>query len=245
MRGAILLTIGLLAASPLAAQSELARGYLFREPPVTISLRGGLANAIAGGDLWAFTFDELTLGRRDFTTLEQGGDIAFRLSPRLDLVVAYDVNDVSRPSEMRDWLDGDGFPIRQTTRLIRRPFGASIRYHLRPRGHSIGSYAWVPNRVGPGVGRGAGRMAYSLDQSGEFVDTETLEIFEDRYRAAGRTAYAQASAGTALTLLPSLALTFEARYLFASADGNPSFAGFEKLDLSGLSTSLGLSLRVY
>src|SRR5690606_38122298 len=67
MRGAILLAVSLLCASPVAAQSEVARGYLFREPPVTISLRGGLANAIAGGDLWAFTFDELTLGRRDFT----------------------------------------------------------------------------------------------------------------------------------------------------------------------------------
>ena len=146
---------------------------------------------------------------------------------------------------MRDWVDDDGMPIRQSTRLIRRPFGASVRYHLRPRGTALGRYAWVPNRVVPWVGLGAGRMAYSLDQAGEFVDSETLEIFADRYRAAGRTAYAQASAGTSLTLLPSIALTVEARYLFASADGDPSFAGFDKLDLSGLSTSLGLSLRVY
>lgn len=245
MRVAMLVMAGLMFAAPLAAQSEIARGYLFREPPVSISLRGGLANAIAGGDLWAFTFDELTLGRRDFTTVEQGGDISFRLSPRFDLVVAYDVNDVSRRSEMRDWVDGDGFPIRQTTRLIRRPLGASVRYHLRERGHALGRHAWVPTRFVPFIGLGVGRMAYSFDQAGEFVDSETQEIFEDRYRAAGRTAFAQASVGASWMLLPSLALRAESRYVYARADGDPSFAGFDRLDLSGLSTSLGLSLSIY
>jgi hypothetical protein len=245
MRGTARLLVMMMLASPLGAQGELARGYLFREPPVSISLRGGLASAVAGGDLWAFTFDELTLGRRDLSSIEQGGDIAIRLSPRLDLVIAYDVSDVSRRSEMRDWVDPDGFPIRQTTRFIRRPFGASVRYHLRDRGHSLGNYAWVPTRFVPFVGLGVGRMAYSLDQAGEFVNPESLEIFEDQYRASGRTAYAQASLGASWVLLPSLALRVESRYLFARADGNPSFVGFDRLDLSGLSTSLGLSLSVY
>lgn len=245
MRGTILVTAGLLLASPLSAQSEIDRGYLFREPPISFGLRGGLANAIAGGDLWDFSFDELTLGRRDFTTVERGGDIAVRLSPRVDIVLAYDVNDVSRRSEMREWVDEDDLPIRQTTRLIRRPLGLSVRYHLTDRGYAIGNYAWVPKRIVPWIGLGAGLMSYSLDQAGEFVDSETLEIFEDRYRAAGKTVYAQAGAGAALTLIPSVAMTFEARYLHASANGHPSFTGFDRLDLSGVSTSVGLSLRFY
>ena len=245
MRGVGIVAVLGILASPLAAQSERERGYLFREPPVAITLHGGWALPVAGGDLWAFNFDELTLGRRDFAALEQGGDMAFRLSPRLDLVVSYSRHDASSRSEMRDWVDENGLPIVQTTRLIRRPLGAGVRYHLRPRGTSLGRFAWVPARFVPFVGASVGRMAYSLDQAGDFVDAETAEIFTDRYRASGRSAYAQASVGAAWTVLPSLALTGEMRYLRASADGNPSFVGFDKLDLSGFSTSLGVTLRLY
>jgi len=249
MHGTARLTVVLMFAAalavPLGAQSEASRGYLFREPPVALSVYGGFAQPVATGDLWAFTFDELTLGRRDFGAEEWGGDIAFRISPRVDFVVAYSVNDVSRRSESRDWVGTDGFPIRQTSRLIRRPFGASLRYHMWDRGRMLGTRAWVPNRFVPFVGLGFGRMVYSFDQQGEFVDEATLDVFTDRYRAAGRAAYAQLSAGGAWTLLPSLALTGEARYLFASADGNPSFSGFDRLDLSGLSANVGLTLRVF
>lgn len=249
MRGRGRIVAGLMLAAmcgtPLLAQGEVARGYAFREPPVTLTLFGGFAQPVAGGDIWAFTFDELTLDRSDFGAQERGGDIAFRISPRADFVISYAVNDVRQRSESRDYVGTDGFPIRQTTRLIRRPFGAALRYHLRDRGQMLGTRAWVPNRFVPFVGVGFGRLAYSFDQQGEFVDESTLDIFTDRYRAAGRAAYAQASAGTTINLIPSLAITGEARYLFASADGNPSFTGFDRLDLSGLSANVGLTLRVF
>lgn len=233
------------AAADLAAQGETSRGYLFREPPVSLTLFGGFAQPAAGGDIWGFTFDELTLSRGDFGAQERGGDLAIRLSPRVELVVSYAANDVRRRSEARDWVGTDGFPITQTTRLIRRPFGAAVRYHLVDRGRMLGTRAWVPNRFVPFVGLGFGRMAYSLDQQGEFVDETTRDIFVDRYRAAGRTAYLQGSAGAQWTLIPSVALTGEARYLLAGADGYPSFSGFDRLDLSGLSANIGLTLRVF
>lgn len=233
------------SAAVLRAQGEGSRGYLFREPPVSLTLYGGFAQPTAGGDIWGFTFDELTLGRGDFGAQERGGDIAIRLSPRVELVVSYAANDVRRRSESREWIGTDGLPITQTTRLIRRPFGASVRYHLSDRGRMIGTRAWVPNRFVPFVSLGFGRMSYSLDQQGEFVDETTLDIFEDRYRASGVASFAQGSVGAQLTLIPSVALTGEARYLLAGANGSPSFTGFDRLDLSGLSANIGLTLRVF
>lgn len=233
------------SAAALGAQGEASRGYLFREPPVSLTLYGGFAQPTTGGDIWGFTFDELTLGRGDFGAEERGGAIAFRLSPRFDFVVSFAVHDVRRQSESRDFVGTDGFPIVQTTRLIRRPYGGALRYHLRDSGRMIGTRAWVPNRFVPFVGIGFGRMAYSLDQQGEFVDESTLDIFTDRYRASGRALFAEASAGGTLTLIPSVALTGQARYLFAGADGRPSFSGFDRLDLSGLSANIGLTLRVF
>lgn len=231
--------------TPVGAQGEAGRGYLFREPPLSIMVFGGVAQPRAGGDIWGFTFDELTLDRRDLGAEEIGGAFAFRLSPRLDFVVSFAVNDVRRQSESRDFVGTDGFPIRQTTRLIRRPYGAALRYHLRDQGRMIGTRAWIPNRFVPFVGLGVGRMAYSLDQQGEFVDETTLDIFFDRYRASGRTLFAQASVGGTLSLIPSVALVGEARYLLAGADGSPSFSGFDRLDLSGLSGNVGLALRIF
>lgn len=233
------------SAAALGAQGEGSRGYLFREPPLSLTLFGGFAQPATGGDIWGFTFNELTLDRADFGSRESGGELAIRLSPRVDLVVSYSANDVRQRSESRDYVGTDGFPITQTTRLIRRPFGASFRYHLTDRGRMLGTRAWVPNRFVPFVGLGFGRMAYSLDQQGEFVDETTLDIFVDRYRAAGRAAYAQGSVGAQWTLIPSVALTGEARYLLAGADGSPSFTGFDRLDLSGLSANIGVTLRVF
>jgi hypothetical protein len=245
MRRCIFALMAVLASAPLSAQSQRERGYLFREPPVSITLHGGLGAPQAAGDLWAANFDELTLGRRDLRAFDRGADIAVRLSPRLDLVLSYGVSDVTRQTELRDWLDENGFPIRQSTRFARRPLGAGLRYNFVDRGRMLGNYAWVPTSFVPFVGVSVGTMAYRLDQQGEFVDSETAEIFEDAYRASGRTGFVQGSVGAGITLIPSLVLTGEIRYLAAGSDGRPSFLGYDRLDLSGFSSLIGLSLRLH
>lgn len=235
----------LLAVLPTAldAQSERERGYLFREPPVTLTLSGGLGLPTSGGDLWAFAFDELAMSRRDIASFDQNVDFAFRLNARTDFVLSYGVTDGRTQSELRDWLDENGQPIYQRTRFIRRPLSAAVRYSLRPRGRMIGSYAWIPNGVVPYVGLGAGRMSYRFTQNGEFVDSQTLEIFRDNYAASGNAGFVLGSTGVVWTLIPRIAITTELKYIHASADGRPSFEGFDKLDLSGVSTSVGFTLR--
>lgn len=229
--------------SALAAQSERERGYLFREPPLTLTLSGGFGLPTSSGDLWAFAFDELTMTRRDIASFDQSVDLAVRLHERVDLVLGYGVSDGRTRSELREWLDENGQPINQRTRFIRRPLSAVLRYTLRPRGTKVGNYAWIPNAVVPYVGLGAGRMSYRFTQNGDFVDSETLEIFSDNYTASGVAAFGLASTGVVWSLIPSIAIASELKYLHASADGRPSFEGFDKLDLSGVSTSVGFTIR--
>ncbi len=229
--------------SALSAQNERERGYLFKEPPFTLTFSGGLALPTTSGDLWAFAFDELTMSRRDMAAFDQSLDLAFRLNPRVDLVIGYGLSDKRVETELRDWLDENGAPINQRTRFIRRPFSATLRYALRPRGTMVGSYAWIPNSVVPYVGVGAGRMSYRFTQLGEFVDSDTQEIFRDNYAATGVAGFLLASGGAVWTLVPSVALTADFKYMHASANGSPSFQGFDKLDLSGFSSSLGFTLR--
>jgi hypothetical protein len=237
------LALALFAPSVLVAQSERERGYLFKEPPVTLTLHGGFGMPTSTGDLWAFTFDELTLGRRDLMAFDQGVDLALRLNDRFDLVIGYLASSTRQNSELRDWVDENDQPIRQRTSFTRRPLSASVRYSLKPKGSMIGSYAWVPATTVPFIGLGAGRMSYKFQQAGEFVDESTQEIFEDSYSAAGKVGFVVASAGAGFTIAPSLVLTTEFRYLHAGSDGRPSYLGFERLDLSGLSTLVGFTLR--
>jgi hypothetical protein len=227
----------------LSAQGERQRGYLLGEPPVALTLFGGLALPGASGDLWAFTFDELTLARRDFASFDRGLDVAVRLSERTDLVFGYAANGRTSRSEFRDWVDQDDQPIEQETRFERRPLSVSLRYHLMPRGRSVGSIAWIPASFVPWIGAGAGTMRYQFVQAGDWVDSGTSDVFTDRFTAKGRASFLQFSAGAHWAIVPSVALTGEVRYLQAGASGRPSFDGFDRLDLSGVSTTLGLSLR--
>ena len=50
--------------------------------------------------------------------------------------------------------------------------------------------------------------------------------------------------GVDFTLTPRIALTGDARYLWSSASMNESFEGYDKIDLSGVFLTLGLTFRL-
>jgi outer membrane protein W len=60
----------------------------------------------------------------------------------------------------------------------------------------------------------------------------------------GWTPAVQAMAGVDYSLNPLIALTADARYLRAKADMSRDFGGFDKIDLSGVSATLGFSFRL-
>jgi opacity protein-like surface antigen len=86
-------------------------------------------------------------------------------------------------------------------------------------------------------------MWYSFTQSGEFVDVADNEIFTATLRSTGWAPLLHAGAGVDLALSSSLLLASEARYSFAKADMQEDFAGFDRIDLSGLNVTFGLKVR--
>lgn len=238
---ASLLAIGLLDAAPVSAQSG--EGYLFRDPRVRLAVRGGVDGALAGGDLFAFVTEELTLGRRDFTGGTVGMEVAIRLTPRIDAVLAGSVAKAKARSEFRDFVDTRDNPIEQTTTLARSPFTLGVRAYLLPRGRSVGSLAWIPSRFAPYVGIGGGAMRYEFRQSGDFVDYATLDIFHDDLESTGWAPTVNAALGVDYSLSAFFALNVEAKYDYARAPLGADFVDFDRIDLSGVSTTLGLTLR--
>src|SRR5437763_1355395 len=109
-----------LPSGPASAQVA-GNGYLFHAPYVTLGVRGGYANAIAGSDVFDDVTRQLTLNKSDFGSLTIGADVAFRLTSHLDLTLDAAYSRSNRKSDFRDFVDNNDLPIEQTTSFERIP----------------------------------------------------------------------------------------------------------------------------
>jgi hypothetical protein len=231
-----------LAPGPAHAQRS-GDGFLFKAPPGSLTLRGGFALADAASEIFSFSTRELTLQRGDFHGPALGLDLAIRLASRADLVFSAAYAGARATSEFRDWVDQDGLPIEQTTSFRRVPLSASIKAYLTPRGRSIGRFAWIPARWAPYLGAGGGAVWYRFSQRGDFVDFNTLDVFHDRFSSSRWTGTVHALAGIDFSLSPRWAINTEGKYSRARAELGDAFQGFDRIDLSGFATTVGIQLR--
>jgi opacity protein-like surface antigen len=236
-------TLLLGVAAPMRAQSA-GDGYLFHRPDVTLGVRGGYSHASAGSDVFDEVTSNLTLDRRDFSSFTFGGDFAVHLSERVDLVFSGDYSRAQHKSEFRKFVDNNDQPIEQTTTFERLPITANVRLNLGSAGRSIGHLAWIPNRVVPYVGAGLGGMRYRFKQEGDFVNFSTNGVFSAVLDTQAWTFVSQGFAGVDYNFSPKLGLTLDARYLHAKGELGSAFKGYDRIDLSGVTGTVGLSVRL-
>jgi hypothetical protein len=252
--GVILLACVASVASPALAadQTPVSSGqpqepdrkpdFLFGAPRGSIALRGNWRFATAGSDLFDFVTRELTIDKSDFNSAGVSGDVSFAVTPRLDAQAGFEWNKVSTASEYRDLVDNNFLPINQTTSLKVAHVNAGMRYALTPRGYDISRFAWVPRRLVPFVGAGAGAVYYNFNQSGDFVDFVDQSIFRDFFRSSGWAPSAHAFGGVDVRVYRGLYATFEGRYTKAAAKLGIDFVDFDPIDLSGFKLSAGVNL---
>ncbi len=241
----LLLTATATAMIPRPSHAQGAGdGFLFHVPVGTWTVRGGFDHAFASGDIFNFVTKQLTLDRSDFSSATWGTNVAVRVSAANDLVFDAGYASVSRNSEFRDWVDQYNEPIRQTTSLRRVPVTVGVRHYLSTRGRSIGRFAWIPAARDAYVGLGGGMMQYRFYQIGDFVDPTTHNIFTDEFESKAWTPVLHALAGIDLGLGRFLLLNAEARYTWARGPMGRDYVGFNRIDLSGLSLTTGLSFRL-
>ena len=232
------------AALPAAVQAQTqGSGFLFGAPTGSFTLRGGYALALAGSDFFDFTTDELTLNRRDFSSAAFDAELAARVLPRTEIVFWSSYSGVRRPSEYRHFIDNNDQPIEQETVFRRVPLTVGVRQYLVSPGRAIGNLAWIPAQTAPYVSAGVGTMWYRFRQNGDFIDQQTMDVFRSTYESDGWTWAAHAALGLDYSLGARLALTGETRYLISRASLSRDFDGFDPLDLSGVSTMLGFTVR--
>jgi len=239
----------LLLPEPVLAQAQ-GDGFLFGRPRVALGFQLGLAAPLLGGDVFADTRDLLTLERSDFLTVAVGGELAVRLTERLDVALGVQYSGSEAPSEYHHWVGTDDLPIRQVTRFVRIPTTVSAKLYLMDRGRTLSRFAWVPAPWSPYLGAGGGAMWWRLEQTGEFVNFETLDILPGLIEDEGFAPTAHVLAGVMFSLGARVALNGEARYVWGSAEPDPDVFGcsaefgcFEEIDLSGLQATVGLAIR--
>lgn len=230
-------------AAPAARAQSSGDGFLFHRPAATLTVRGGYDRALAGSDVFRDFTSRLTLDRGNFAAPSVGADLAVSVTDRFDLVFSSAFARRSSDSEYRKFVGTDDLPITQRTTFARVPVTAMARYYLVPRGSQIGNFAWVPARYAPFVGVGAGSTWYRLQQEGEFLNEQTLRVFNGNVQSSGWATTGVGSAGVDVSLSPRFLVTGEARYQFARAPLSDDFRGFAPADLSSVSLTAGVAVR--
>ncbi|CAN5921684.1 hypothetical protein BH11GEM2_BH11GEM2_30710 [soil metagenome] len=240
-----LLALG--AVAPLRAQSN-GDGFMFHAPEGRLTVRAGYDHANAHSDVFDQSVDLLTLKRGDFSGVTLGGEAALSLGARFDISADLSYSHKSKGSEYRNLIDNNNQPIQQNTTFDRVPLTVNGRFYLTEPGRSIGNFAWIPSRVVPWVGAGAGFMWYQFHQTGDFVDYKNNNVFtatNDEFSTSDWTGVYQAMGGADISLSPHVALRLDSRYVWAKAPLGRAFSGFvDKIDLSGVQGTLGLTYRL-
>jgi hypothetical protein len=222
--------------------SARAPDFLLGRPKRSLGIRGNWLFARAGSDLFDFVTEHLTLEKEHFNSPGFGGDIAFSLTSRAQLEASVEINRMARASEYRAFVDNDLRPIQQRTSMRTTHIGAGIRYALAPRGEDISRLAWIPRRIVPFVGAGAGAMYYQFRQNGDFVDFVDLSVFSDAFRSQGWAPTAHVLGGVDLQIHRGLYGTVQGRYTKAAGTLTTDFIDFDPIDLSGFRLSAGINV---
>lgn len=240
-RPLLALLVPLLLSVPAVVRAQ--DGFLFGLPQASVSLRFGHARPAVSGELFESMRQRLTMGPGDFGAEVAELELLVGVNPHLEVGAGLGWSNSTVDSEFRDYTYQDDSPIEQTTKLRRMPLTLLARVYPLARGKALSNYAWIPARFTPFVGGGAGVLWYKLEQSGDFVDAETLDIFENRYESDGAAFAAHALGGAEYWLTARIGIVAEGRYTWASATPKSQFE-FDSVDLSGWQVTAGVAFRL-
>lgn len=228
---------------PAPAAQSSRPDFLFEAPKGSFSIRFAANVLNAKSDWFGFVREQLTLDRGDFVSMGIAGDLSFGVTPRFDAVITGEYTGRNARSEYRDWVDNNRLPIEQNTRMTQVSFTAGVRYALIPRGRQVSTLAYVPSRLVPYVGGGAGVLKYDLLQYGDFIDIVDFSVFSDQLPSEGWAPTAYINGGVDWLLVKKLAVTADVKYQFAATELDKTvWTGFEPLGLSGVRISTGVRI---
>lgn len=227
---------------PALTRSPRAPDFLVGSPRGWVTFSGGLQLPRAGGDLFAFFGDQLTIDRRDFRARSFGVEAGAMLSSHLQVVGGIDGGSRRQASEYRRFISSADTPIEQSTSLMQISATAGIRYTPLGRGTRLSRLVYIPRRLQPFVGGGVNLGYYDLSQGGQFVDAADRSIFNHYFQSSGFGVGPYAQAGADIQVWRMLFLHVQGKYSWIRSSLDDDFVGFNGIDLSGFRAGTGLTV---
>lgn len=179
-------------------------------------------------------FEVLAFEVDDFNGATFGGEWLYAITENLEAGAGINFYQKTVPSVYRDLVDVDGTEIAQDLKLRVIPMVASVRFLPAGRGS-----------VEPYIGAGIGFFNWRYSESGEFVDTATLEIFTNRYTKSGNAVGPVIVAGLRGVVEDVWTVGGEFRWQRAEGDTDREESGLvgDKIDLGGWNLNFTLGFR--
>jgi outer membrane protein W len=179
-------------------------------------------------------FQVLAFEIDDFNGATFGGEWLYAITDNLEAGAGINFYQKTVPSVYRDLEDSDGSEIAQDLKLRIIPMVASVRFLPIGRGS-----------VEPYIGAGIGFFNWRYSESGEFVDTETFDIFPARYTKSGNAVGPVIIAGVRGVVEDVWTVGGEFRWQRAEGDTDFEESGLvgRKIDLGGWNLNFTLGFR--
>jgi hypothetical protein len=204
-----------------------------------LSLQGQSINLKVGGfypalesDLWAQDLSDLAFEKQDLLGVYWGAELEMEMGRYFtgSFETGYYEQDVR--TVYRDWEYEDGSAINQDISL--RITSVEAGFKLYPMGYR--------NVFNPYIGAGVGAYFWKYYQGGEFIDFDDGSIYEGEAYTTTVTPGFNARAGFVYRFKRTMGIQFEAKYTYLKGQLSGLFdPSFEKLDLSGVTFTMGVN----
>lgn len=222
----LVLAVLLATAAPALAQQ---RGYYERDG--AFRLRGGIFTPDGESEYWTDKEEEFTGDAGDLENVVVGTDYLLTLSPWTGVLFSGSIFSGDTTQSYLFFEDNFGDRIRHDTTLQLGTVTAAFVFQLAGEE--------VPIR--PYIGFGGGLYVWSLEEDGDFVDLDTLDVFSASLESSGAVLGYFGVAGIEVPLSRNFSLLAEGRWHQAEDELSGDFEDFGTIDLSGLEITAGLS----
>jgi hypothetical protein len=234
------------AISPLLAYPPGRRPGPPPPPSSAFQFRLGYFMPHGDSNFWSETEQVFTLDADDFDDFSFGFSYVWQVRNGVELGVNFDLFEDTVLSEVRGFVDEDGFPILHDTELAVFPLTFDVRFvpggrhRMRPGGYHAPKTVFY-------FGAGAGFTFWEYHEYGDFVDFSSppfAVIYGDFYDE-GEAFEVHGLAGAEIPLSRMTNLLFEGRYSLSEDDLGGGFGDLQnrELDLGGLGLYAGFAFR--
>lgn len=201
--------------------------------PNTVRLRIGEFEPDGESLYWEQRERDFTGRAEDFEDTIFGGDYVRMLSERWGVLLSASRWEGEDRQAFRDFVDNFGNEIEHDASLEITSLGVGVVVHILRRTAVVSPY----------VGGGLGYYAYDLEESGDFIDFDTFEVFPGTFRADGDAFGGFFLLGLEIPITRSVGIFGEGRWHSVDDDLTDDFEGFGDIDLGGREIAAGVSVR--